>query len=41
MYIAEFQPMEKFYQIDSISVLLNKAQKTAKIRYLKNIVYGS
>ena len=38
MYIAKFQPSEKFYQIDSISLLLNKVQKTAKIRYLENIV---
>ncbi|MBI5022991.1 MAG: YraN family protein [Candidatus Magasanikbacteria bacterium] len=41
MYIAKFQPVEKFYQIDSINVLLNKAQKTAKFRYLENIVSES
>lgn len=38
MYIAKFQPVEKNYQIDSISVLINVIKKTAKFRYLENIV---
>lgn len=38
MYIAKFQPVEKNYQIDSVSVLINVAKKTAKFRYLENIV---
>lgn len=37
MYIAQFQPLQIYFQIDSISVLLDKARKTAKIRYLENI----
>lgn len=40
MYIAKFQPAEKNYQIDSISVLINVVKKTAKFRYLENIVVG-
>ena len=38
MYIAKFQPVEKNYQIDSVSVLINVAAKTAKFRHLENIV---
>lgn len=38
MYIAKFQPKEKSYQIDSVSVLLNSADKTAKIRYFESIL---
>ncbi len=41
MYIAKFQPREKFYQIDSVSVLINLAGKTVRIRYLENIVLES
>ncbi|MEK9182904.1 MAG: YraN family protein [Patescibacteria group bacterium] len=38
MYVAKFQPSEKFFQIDSISIMINSIEKTAKIRYAENIV---
>lgn len=38
IYIARFQPREKFYQIDSVSILISAVRKIARIRHLENIV---
>lgn len=37
MYLARFHPTQEYYQIDSISILLDSGRKTAKIRYLENV----
>lgn len=38
MYIAQFQPSQIYFQIDSVSVLINIARKTARVRHIENIV---